>query len=241
MDVNLQASINQVSIHEQIEYAPQAAPAKKPAAVKDKLLAGLPIGSVISLFVLLILFIGQTYAYFTYSNENNSNKIISGNIDMSIIDVNENGGDFDWSAEPIKIMPASVYAYGGVGVKNSGTLPIYVRIKVEKNIIQSEHEISPGWEHLIACNFMASNEDLPEEQQDLWIYHEGYYYYKIALAPGEQTTSLFDKVLFAPEMGNEFKNSSIQFKLVCQAVQSGGNSPDPTNAWGWPGENSLSE
>ena len=241
MDVNLQTSVNQASINEIIEPAPQATSAKKTVPVKDKLLAGLPIGSVISLFVLLVLFIGQTFAYFTYSNENNSNKIISGNIGMSLINVSDDGGNFDWSAEPIEIMPASVYTYGGVGVKNDGTLPVYVRIKVEKTIIQSEYEISPGWERLIACNFMANNETLPEEQQDLWIYHEGYYYYKVALAPGEQTTSLFDKVLFAPEMGNEFKNSSIQFKLVCQAVQSGGNSPDPTDAWGWPGESSLSE
>lgn len=232
MDVNIRASIDNA-----IEYTSQATPAKK--AVKSRGLIGI-IGSIASLFIFLAIFVAQTFAYFTYASDTNANKIMAGTVDMSIINVDD-GGNFDWSAQPIKIMPASVYSYGGVGVKNSGTLPLYVRIKVEKTIIHSEHEISPGWESLIACNFMANNDSLPEEQKDLWIYHEGYYYYKIALVPGEQTTSLFDKVMFAPSMGNEFENSSIQFRVICQSVQSGGNSPDPITAWGWPGENALSE
>ena len=232
MDVNSQATIN-----DKTEYTSQATSAE--VALKGKTDFRLIVGTIIFLIVIMAIFAAQTFAYFTYSEDTAANKIISGAVDMSIIEVNNNG-NFDWSAQPIKIMPASVYTYGGVGVKNSGTLPIYIRIKVEKTIIHSESEISPGWERLIDCNFMANNESLPEEQRDLWIYHEGYYYYKIALEPEEQTTSLFDKVLFAPEMGNEFKNCSIKFDVICQSVQAGGNSPDPTTAWGWPGENGLS-
>ena len=213
------------------EYTSPAAPSKRVANPKG--IAALPIGSLIFLIVTVIIFAAETLAYFTHFTGASQNTINSGNLDMSLVQVNDNGS-FDWSAEPIRIMPASTYAYGGVGVVNSGNIPMYIRIKVEKTIIQSEHEISPGWEGMIDCNFAASNHSLPDEQQHLWIYHEGYYYYKIALVPGEQTTALFDTVLFSPEMGNEFNNSSIQFKLICQAVQSGGNSADPTTAWGWP-------
>ena len=234
MDINLQAQSN-----EQEECAMETKIVEK-YTQSDKRM----IRSLVSTFVLLIavfaIFAAQTYAFFNDSSNAGSNMIISGSVDMSLIDVNNNGS-FDWTAQPLKIMPASVYTYGGVGVKNSGTLPIYVRIKVEKTLIQSESEISPGWEHLISCNFMANNDMLPEDQRDLWVYHEGYYYYRIALAPGAQTTSLFDKVLFAPEMGNEFQNSSIQFNVICQSVQASGNSPDPTTAWGWPNENGLSQ
>ena len=227
----------QLNEKDKIEYKSQAMHDKK--TVKKTSIMQFPVVSLIFLIAIIAIFAAQTYAYFTYASNNNSNKIISGSVDISLIEVNDNG-NFNWSAEPIRIMPASVYAYGGVGVRNTGTLPVYVRIKVEKTIIQSEDEISPGWEDLIRCNFMADNESLPEEQRDLWIYHEGYYYYKIPLESGEETTSLFDKVLFSPEMGNEFRNSVIQFKLVCQSIQSGGNSNDPTTAWGWPEDSGLS-
>ena len=225
MNTNFEASIN-----EQIEYTTENAPTKK--IVKDKGLRRSLIGSIVFLIAIVSIFAAQTFAYFTDSSVAEANKIITGSIDISIIEVDGNG-NFDWSAEPVRMMPATVFTYGQVGVENAGTIPVYIRIKVEKSIIESEHEISPSWEDLINCNFMAG-------EDDLWVYHEGYYYYKFALASGEQTTTLFDTVLFAPEMGNEFKNSSIQFKLICQSVQAGGNSPDPITAWGWPEDNSVS-
>ena len=139
------------------------------------------------------------------------------------------GDSLEWTGQPVKMMPATVFTYGGgVGIENTGTLPMYVRVKVEKTILQSENEMSPGWESLIACNFMAGEGD-----QYQWIYHEGYYYYKVALGAGERTATLFDKVLFSPQMGNEFKNCSIQFQVICQSVQSNGNADNPFEAFGW--------
>lgn len=230
MDINSKAPTN-----EQIVSNAEAAPVKKNKSLRRSL-----IGPIICLIAISAIFAAQTFAYFTDSSTSGANQFVTGSADISLIDVNGNG-NFNWSAQPIKIMPASVITHGDVGVQNSGTVPVYIRIKVEKTILHSENEISPGWEELIACNFMANDSMLPEEQRDLWVYHEGYYYYKLALAPGEQTTSLFNKVIFSPEMGNEFKNSSIQFKLICQAVQSRGNSSDPTTAWGWPSEQNISE
>ena len=245
MEENLQAvQTSQTETSPSIEQAvlevptEAAAPVVKKATSATTQLGRSLIGTIALLIVTVSIFVAQTFAYFTDSSSTQKNRITPGKLDISIIEVNE-GGNFDWMAQPVKVMPASVFTYGGVGVQNTGTLPVYIRIKVEKSILQSEHEISPGWESLIACNFMANNDSLPEEQKDLWVYHEGYYYYKKALAPGEETTSLFDTVLFSPNMGNEFKNCSIQFKLLCQSVQSGGNSLDPTTAWGWPDEQST--
>lgn len=190
------------------------------------------IGPIIAMIALAAIFAAQTFAYFTDSAVSENNRIVTGSLDVSLIEVSDDG-NYAWSADPIRIMPAGIYTYGGVGAKNSGTIPIYVRIKAEKNILRSEHEISPGWEDLIVCNFKT-------DAESPWVYHEGYYYYKFALASEEQTASLFDTVFFSPEMGNEFKNSSIQFKLICQSVQADSNSPDPTTAWGWPEDDSAS-
>ena len=234
MDDRSQVKLNDT---EKTEYTQQPVPKKKSA--KPKSVMHIPIITIVFMIAISAIFVGQTYAYFTDTSSSTSNRIAAGSVGVSLIEVNDNGS-FNWDAYPIKIMPASVYTYGGVGAKNTGTLPVYVRIKVEKTLLYSEHEISPGWEDHIRCNFMANDASLPEDMQDMWVYHEGYYYYKVALEAGEETTSLFDKVLFDPEMGNEFKNSTIQFKLVCQSVQAGGNSSDPVTAWGWPADGGLS-
>ena len=233
MDENIQA-VNGDTLEYTAQTAPEAEVTKKKNGVR------FPFAPVLSLLAILAIFTAQTFAFFTDSQSADSAQIIPGALDISLIEVNS-GGSFRHSAEPIKMMPAGVYSYGGVGAKNTGTLPVYIRIKIQKNIIQSEHEISPGWESLIDCNFGASNESLPEEQRNLWVYHEGYYYYKVALAPGEQTTALFDKVLFSPGMGNEFENSSIEFHVICESVQSGNNAPDPFTAWGWPATSGIAE
>ncbi len=228
MDEIFQATSNDTTDF-MTESAPEAEVTRHKSGIR------FPFAPVISLLAIMAIFAAQTFAYFRDSSTAESMTITAGSLDISLIEVSRSGS-FRMNTEPIKMMPAGVYSYGGVGAKNSGTLPVYVRIKVEKTILQSEHEISPGWESLIACNFGASNEALPEEQRDLWAYNEGYYYYKATLAPGEQTTALFDKVLFSPGMGNEFENSSIRFDVICQSVQASNNSPDPITAWGWPAE-----
>ena len=160
------------------------------------------IGPIIAMIALAAIFAAQTFAYFTDSAVSENNRIVTGSLDVSLIEVSDDG-NYTWSADPIRIMPAGIYTYGGVGAKNSGTIPIYVRIKAEKNILRSEHEISPGWEDLIVCNFKT-------DAESPWVYHEGYYYYKFALASEEQTrcssppkwatnlkTALFNSSLFA--------------------------------------------
>lgn len=201
----------------------------------DKRMIRALIGTFVFLITIVCIFTAETFAYFNELSDAGQGRIESGKIGTSLVEV-DGGGSFELTAEPIKIMPAKVVNYGSVGAENEGTIPVFVRIKVEKTILYSEHEIAPGWEHLISCNFMAKNSTLPPEDQDLWVYREGYYYYKRALMPGEKTTALFDQVVFAPGMGNKFENCAISFRLICQAVQSNGNSEDPTTAWGWPAD-----
>ena len=191
--------------------------------------------TAVLMIVTLSLFLGQTFAYFTDYASVDENRIEAGGLGIELIKLDEDGAD--WSTDPIRMLPSSTHEYGGVSVQNTATLPVYLRIKVEKSIINSENEIPVGWEDLVICNFMENDEALIEENRDLWVYHDGYYYYKNPLEVGAVTTSLFDTVTFSESMGNEFANSSIEIKLICQAVQSRGNSPDPITAWGWPENN----
>ncbi|MBR4873325.1 MAG: hypothetical protein IKV00_05780 [Clostridia bacterium] len=193
---------------------------------KDKTLEKSLMSALVLLVVTLGFFTAQTYAYFVESTTSSENNIIAGHMEVEVISVHDDdGGETDYSAIPTKIMPGSSVTRGDVIVKNAGSLPMYVRIYVEKTIFQSENEISADLDSLIYCNFSTDG---------TWVYQDGYYYYTDALAPGELTTALFDTVIFSPNMGNEFKNSKLQFKVICQSVQSNGNSDDPLTAWGWP-------
>ena len=68
---------------------------------------------------------------------------------------------------------------------------------------------------------------------ECWIEQGGFYYYFRALQPGEKTEPLFTKVTFAPEMGNEYMNATVEIAVQAQAVQSDNNGYDPLFALGW--------
>ena len=191
----------------------------------------------VNLFTLVIIaiFSAQTYSYFSQSVVSPINEIAAGKLDMEIIELdnNDNGQVFDVS--PIKMLPAT-----GVGkkvsVKNTGTLPIYVRIKIEKSINKPENEMPSGWKELIECNYKIDDTATPDVTEGLWVYHDGYYYYSTSLDAGITASPLFDTVYFSKDMGNQFENSEVSFKIVCQATQTSGNSDSPLTAVGWPPE-----
>ena len=200
--------------------------------------------SLIATFVMLIaavaIFCAQTYAYFVDSSASSQNVISAGVLDMEIIELQEGENRTEQSVKPIHILPGTSFNRG-VMVKNEGNLPFYVRIKVEKNVLQSENTIPDGWEELISCNFNVDDETTTDVSEGLWVYRDGYYYYIIAVTPGSSTTALFDTVTISPEMDNAFENSEIQFNVICQAVQSRGNSDSPLTAFGWPTEPAATE
>lgn len=194
--------------------------------------------SIISMAAFIIatfaIFSAQTYAYFVDSIESEQNRIIAGNLATEIIETqNTDQGQVAY-VNPVRIMPATEVSKI-VKVQNTGSLPVYVRIKIEKTIDKSESEMSADWKDLITCNFKIDDEST-EAIEGLWIYRDGYYYYSVSLAPGSTTSPLFDTVFFSADMGNEFTNSKIQFAVICQSTQANGNSSDPLTAVGWPSE-----
>ena len=189
-------------------------------------------------FVTVAIFSAQTYAYFTDNTASNNNRIVSGNLDIEPIEMQDTQQGQIAYVNPVSIMPATDVSKI-VSVQNSGSLPVYIRIKIEKSINKPANEIPADWEDLISCNFKLDNVDTPDKIEGLWTYHDGYYYYNNTLAAGSTTSPLFDTVSFSPAMGNEFTNSEIRFTVICQATQANGNSDSPLTAWGWPSEDNA--
>lgn len=206
---------------------------------KAKSLKKSMISTVVLLVITVIIFSAQTYAYFSESVASDRSRIAAGNLDVELIKT-QNGVQTDHAVTPVNILPATSIKQG-ISVQNAGNLPVYVRIKIEKTILQSENEMPVGWESLILCNFDLDDESTPDISEGSWRYLDGYYYYIVDIAPGSTTAPLFDTIIFSPKMGNEFKNSKIQFKVVCQSVQSTNNSDSPMTAWGWPAAPATSD
>lgn len=194
---------------------------------KDKSFRNSMILMFALIFATIIIFTAQTYAYFNDSISSSQNSIAAGTLGVELVEMQNGESSLVSFIEPVSIMPATSVSKT-VRVKNTGTLPIYVRIKIEKTINKPENEMPDGWEELISCDFNTI--DGP------WIYHEGYYYYKVSLDAGSTTAQLFDTISFSKDMGNQFENSEIEISVLCQAAQAVGNSDDPLTAWGWPSE-----
>ena len=196
------------------------------------------VTTLVVLLVAIVSFSAQTYAYFVDSTTSEDNRIASGTLGVELIQVQESGEQVEHPIAPVRILPGTSIKRE-VSVRNTGTLPVYLRIKIEKSILESENEIPSGWEDLITCNFKVDDESTPEVSEGLWVYRDGYYYYMIDVVSGAITAPLFDTVSISAVMGNEFENSKIGIRVICQAVQSGSNSDSPLTAWGWPDASTL--
>lgn len=195
------------------------------------------IATAALMLVTVAIFSAQTYAYFSDSSESEQNRIVAGNLDVEIIEMQEAGEGEIAYVNPVSIMPATSVSKI-VRIKNTGSLPVYIRIKIEKSIDKPENEMPDAWEELITCNFKLDDESTPDVIEGLWIYRDGYYYYNGRVEAGSTTSALFDTVFFSADMDNSFANSKISFTVICQSTQANGNSDSPLTAIGWPPETS---
>ncbi len=179
------------------------------------------------------IFSAQTFAYFTQSVESEQNRITAGGLDIEIVEVQSGVSRESALTEPVKIMPATSVERV-VKVQNTGDLPVFLRIKIEKTTNKAENEIPAGWEDFITCNFDLDDEATAEVAEGPWIYRNGYYYYNAPLAAGAVTEALFDLISFSPNMGNQFAGSEIRLAVICEATQANGNASVPMDAVGWP-------
>jgi hypothetical protein len=106
-----------------------------------------------------------------------------------------------------------------VTIKNTGNLDVVARLSYDEYWTGSFVGSSLEYNGARLANIVFQNEDDWELRQD------GYYYYKNTLAPGEETSSLFEKVVFNCE-------ADIGIDNVCSETETGIVCDKPANhAW----------
>ena len=169
-------------------------------------------------FVTVMFYSASTYSFFSDDANSASNKIAAGSLDMELVEMSSQGGVEYPFENNIRIVP-SVKVSKIVRIKNTGTLPMYVRVKIDIAIDKDESTLPENWRSLILCNFNLDNEETGSASA--WELRDGYYYYILPLEADKVTTPLFDTITFSPEMGNEFTNSKIEVTVICEAIQLG--------------------
>lgn len=161
-----------------------------------------------------------TYAYFV-AEETAYNVITTGALFMDLVEETEDGKP--WPEEGIKDVVPCMDVGKVVYVENKGGVPFFTRIQKETTVIPA-----PGVTAELTDEYISV-----DINTECWIEQGGFYYYYRILQPGEKTEPLFTKVSFAPEMGNEYQDSTVEVYVLAQAVQSDNNGYDPLMALGW--------
>lgn len=181
----------------------------------------------ITMIVMTVSFVCSTIAYFTDSAASNYSTIASGVAKVELIDITYPFGSNIpvASGQTIKVLPGYEISKT-VSARNTGTLPLYIRVKLQPEVTLAE--AARGREGEIDLSLIGYNIN-----EEYWVLHEGYYYYRMPLAGGTETTPLFTKVIFDMEMGNLYKDSTVTFLLRMETVQANNNAASPLDAYGW--------
>ncbi len=71
---------------------------------------------------------------------------------------------------------------------------------------------------------------IPNIDDTLWQYDNGYYYYNHPLESGD-TAEMFDQVLFAPSIGNAYAGSQAKMVITAEATQYKNNETMAPDSW----------
>jgi len=164
-----------------------------------------------------------TMAYFTYE-DTATNVISAGSIQIAVREWSE---DAEGEREPfenvIHVLPGNAVSKI-VEIENIGLNAAWIRVSAEKAI-----ELAVGVEGQVDLSLVTF--DLNTE---FWTEQDGYYYYNLALQPGETTAPLFTQVAFSLEMGNLYQNSTATVTIAAQATQVAHNGQTVFEATLWP-------
>ena len=152
------------------------------------------------------------------SNGTATSVVTSGNIELDVREITalEDG---------VTIVPGESISWQ-VEAKNVGDHPFYLRVKLA---------ITTASAYYVAQDCL-----LPQFDETLWEYHDGWYYYKNAVAPDNTPIRLFDFVeVNGDVVDNSYMNKQIDATVVAHAVQSDNNpltDGKTFTAAGWPKE-----
>ena len=202
--------------------------------------------SLAMIAMLAAVSVSGTLAYYTAKGQAH-NVITTGGVDIRLVEKTEVVGDdgtktlVDFPEEGIGgVMPGTSVSKI-VSVKNDGSANAWIRMKVEMEITDNSGNAMPME---IDLKDTAEVETIPimsvSVDDEKWIYDGEYYYYCKSVSPEHSTDPLFEEVMFAKEMGNEYQNCTTNIIISAQAVQVTNNpipdGGDVRDITGWPKE-----
>ena len=178
---------------------------------------------VVALMAALITLMSQaTLAYYSTVGKA-TNVVTSGNIQFIIHEMTDQGTEFP--TEGVYIVPGSRVSKR-VSIENDCEHPFYLRVKMVYGVDAQE----------------LSAEDCfkLEIDETYWELHDGWYYYKGIVNPGETTPNVFSHVeIVGSKVDNSYIGKTLTLTVKAQAVQSENNPITDGityTASGWPAE-----
>ena len=164
----------------------------------------------------------STLAYYSTIGKA-TNVVTSGNIQFIINDLTDTGAEF--TEKGIYITPGDVVGKK-VNIQSDCDHPFYLRVKMVYGVDSQE---------LTAEDCFKLN--INEEH---WELHDGWYYYKSIVEPGQTTPNVFSHVeIVGSKVDNSYIGKTLTLTVNAQAVQSENNPITDGNIYtaiGWPAE-----
>ncbi len=187
----------------------------------------LKLATVALVALVMNLFSHGTLAYYAVIGKT-TNVVTSGDIQFIIHERTDQGTEFP--KEGVYVIPGDVVSKE-VTVESDCSHPFYLRVKLVYGVDSKE----------------LSAEDcfkLNINQAD-WEWHDGWYYYKQTVQPGQTTPEVFSHVeIVGSKVDNGYIGKTLQLTVVAQAVQSENNPVTDGKIYtasGWPKDHGGAE
>ena len=178
---------------------------------------------VVALVALLMGFISTSSVAYYSTVGRATNVVTSGNISMIIHEMTDAGTEFP--NEGVYVVPGDIVSKK-VSIESDCDHPFYLRVKIVYGV-NSQELTSEDCFKL----------DIDEEH---WELHDGWYYYKGIVKPGETTPEVFSHVeMVGAKIDNRYIGKTLTLTVKAHAVQSENNPITDGNVYtasGWPKE-----
>ena len=179
--------------------------------------------SVVALIAIVLTFLAQTTLAYYQTVGKATNVVTSGNIQFIIHEKTDQGTEFP--REGVYIVPGDIVSKE-VSIESDCEHPFYLRVKIIYGVDSKELSAED-------CFKLNINEQY-------WELHDGWYYYKDIVTPGETTPDVFSHVeIVGSKVDNSYLGKTLTLTVNAQAVQSENNPISDGNTYtasGWPKE-----
>lgn len=179
--------------------------------------------AVIALAAMALTFVSQTTLAYYQTVGKATNVVTSGNIRFIIHEKTDQGTAFP--TEGVYIVPGDIVSKQ-VSIESDCEHPFYLRVK----ILYGVNSQTLSAEDCFKLNI----------NEERWELHDGWYYYKGIVNPGETTPNVFSHVeIVGAKVDNSYIGKTLTLTVNAQAVQSENNPIEGGNTYtasGWPKE-----